>query len=130
MSLEKELERALDNQSVAYQQVVQVDPVESDYLITGVKIKPNVVKNQTLANSHSVPQGKSIIRRLEDVADFQFKKFMKADSPEISQYVDNYVLGICDAIGIMKNTAGHVEYEAVVNRYQNEITVGEKRPNG
>lgn len=142
MSLEKEIETALDNQGVAYQNVVEVDPTESDYLITGVKIKPNEVKqNKTLSGAHSVPAGKSIIRRLEDLADSDFKRYMRvgrdcreenfkgfnSDTSEIS-HLDSRVEGICECLAIMKNTSRGIEYEDVLNRYQNEITMGDPRP--
>ena len=152
--MEDSLKKALDQNGIIYQQIVEVDPVESDYLITGVKQgKPlnstEPAGNKTLSSSHSVPAGKSIIRRLEDLADQDFKRYMEfrpmkdtlGESGESGEsgdnryaitltHLDSRVEGICECLAVMKNTSRGIEYEEVLNRYQNNITVGEARING
>ncbi len=151
--MEKEIKDALKDHGIECNAVVEVDPVENDWLITGVKqvgakVSDNLIDKRI---GHPVPAGKSIIRRLEDLADSDFKRYMKhqpqRDNPNedwshpdnnsalkaaglVLNHLDSRVEGICECLAVMKNSSRGVEYEAVLDRYQNEITVGEARPNG
>lgn len=128
-TIEDRIREALDRNGVGYQQVVEVDPVENDYLVTGAK-KIELVKTAPKPNplpkmeGHSIPVGKSIIRRLEDLADSDFARYMRVGT----DWLDARVEGICECLAVMKNTSRGVEYEAVSDRYQNNITVGNPRP--
>lgn len=140
MSVEDSIKNALDGAFIGYQQVVEVDPVESDYLITGVKQLPKkdikekgMAESQTLKNSHGGYEGKSIIQRLEALADSDFRRYMKSgregdgrneDGLEAVKYLDARVEGICECLALMKNTLRNLEYEAVVVRYQRWVVQG------
>lgn len=146
--MEEDIRKALERCQIGCGQVVEVDPVENDFLITAVKKDPKLGKTESVPNQpkiegHSVPAGKSIIRRLEDLADSDFKRYMKVgrdympekDDPvamkamrESINHLDSRVEGICECLAVMKNSSRGVEYEAVLDRYQNEIVMGEKRP--
>lgn len=142
--MEQEIRTALKEGGIECSNIVEVDPVENDWLITGVtKAKERPKPGPAKIEGHTVAPGKSIIRRLEDLADSDFKRYMKVGrdyKEEISdvvamramsksvEHLDSRIEGICEALAVMKNSSRGVEYEAVLDRYQNEITMGEARP--
>jgi hypothetical protein len=129
--VEKLIKDALEDHGISFGQVVEVDPVESDYLITGVKERESVRvrKSSAQMEGHSVPPGKSIIKRLEELADYHQRRFLTALDYEVEKklapsdlpiFIDNYIRGICDALAIMKNSSMLNEYKETVDRVNGE----------
>lgn len=119
--MEKQIRDALSEAGILCNNVVEVDPVENDWLITSVvKDKESArAKSQTLESSHSVPAGKSIIRRLEDLADYHQRRLISAidaDKTDLYNDIDSYIRGICEALAVMKNSSVLNEFAEVSHR--------------